>query len=229
MTLADLITLFREEAFDSLPGYIPVVGVPAPYQWSDSILKLYANEAQIEACRRADLLLDSASSFCKPVFTSGEPIIPLDPRIVDVKRIRDVSQYVQLQPISALEMDRKRPGWEMHTGTIPLCVVTEYQTNALRLYPIPMRDGELTMTVQRLPLADMVADTDTPEIRPEYHPALVQWMLYRAYSKQDTETCDPAKAEKALAKFTQEFGEARSARNETWRRNRVETHIDPIA
>ena len=75
----------------------------------------------------------------------------------------------------------------------------------------------------------MVADTDTPEIRPEYHPALVQWMLYRAYSKQDTETCDPAKAEKALAKFTQEFGEARSARNETWRRNRVETHIDPIA
>ena len=48
MTLADLITLFREEAFDSLPGYIPVVGVPAPYQWSDSILKLYANEAQIE-------------------------------------------------------------------------------------------------------------------------------------------------------------------------------------
>lgn len=229
MTLAELRTLFREEAFDSLPGYIPVVGQLPPYQWPDAVLNLYANEAQNEACRRSTLLTDSASAFCHPAFTGGNPIVVLDPRIVNVKRVRDTSQYIQLQQISALEMDRKRPGWEMHTGTIPLCVVTDYQTDALRLYPIQSNSGTLSMTVQRLPLADMALDADTPEIRKEYQPALVQWMLYRAYSKQDTETCDPQKAEKALANFEREFGKRMSARNETWRRDRIETHIDPIA
>ncbi len=219
MTLADLIALFREEAFDTAE----------PYLWSSTVLKLHANEAEQEACRRSELITDSTSTFCAPSFTAGDPIVPLDPLITEVKRVRAVGQYVQLQQISALEMDRKRPGWEFHTGTIPLCVVTGYETGKLRLYPNPTVGGSLSMTVARLPKADMTADADTPEIRKEYHPALVQWMLYRAYSKQDTQAADPLKAEKALANFEREFGRRQSARNETWRRERYETHIDPLA
>lgn len=220
MTLGDLITLFREEAFDS---------VTTNPLWSNLTLTLYANEAEQEACRRSELIVDSSSAFCTPSFTTGNPLIALDPLITEVKRVRVSNQYVQLQQISALEMDRKRPGWEFHTGTIPLCVVTDYETGKLRLYPNPSIDGALAMTVARLPLQDMANLTDAPEIRKEYHPALVQWMLYRAYSKQDTETADPLKAEKALANFEREFGKRQSARNETWRRARMETHIDPIA
>jgi hypothetical protein len=64
--------------------------------------------------------------------------------------------------------------------------------------------------ISRLPAAAMVLankDTDTPEIDAQYHLGLVDWMLHRAYSKQDSETLDKGKAKEHLKRFTARFGE----------------------
>ena len=79
------------------------------------------------------------------------------------------------------------------------------------------------------PLVDLVNDDDEPEIRIEAQPAIVQWMLYRAYSKQDADTFDPQKAARALAEFEREFGRKTSARNEQWMRSDHVVGADPIA
>ena len=67
-----------------------------------------------------------------------------------------------------------------------------------------------------MPFADMVDDQDIPEIFDRYHRSLRYWMMYRAYSKQDSQANDPKKAADALTLFEQEFGKKSSAIDETW-------------
>jgi hypothetical protein len=49
--------------------------------------------------------------------------------------------------------------------------------------------------------------TEQPEVDTQYHLGLVDWMLHRAYSKQDSETLDKGKAKEHLARFVKRFGE----------------------
>ncbi len=218
MTLADLIDDFREESHD----------IGSPPFWSATRLARLASEGQREACRRGDLLIDSTSSMCSVSVTAGDPVVAIDPRVLEVKRIRLASLGFQLCPVTVAQMDGYTSPWEQDTGE-PTNYVPDYQTGAIRLYPIPVSDDDLLLTVSRLPLEDLVDDSDEPEIRLEAQHALVQWMLYRAYSKQDADTFDPKKAARALAEFEREFGRKTSARNEQWMRSDHVVGADPIA
>ena len=53
------------------------------------------------------------------------------------------------------------------------------------------------------------------EILPRYQPYLLEWVRFRAYSKQDAEVFNPAKAKASEALFISQFGQA-SAVNEHW-------------
>jgi len=57
----------------------------------------------------------------------------------------------------------------------------------------------------------------------------VQWMLYRAYMRQDADTFNPTKAAAALAEFVREFGEKKSMRNEEWIREGNSLDVSPLA
>ena len=57
---------------------------------------------------------------------------------------------------------------------------------------------------------------DEPEIAPRYHRSLVNWMLFRAFSKKDTQTQDDRRAAESLALFEQEFGQKSTAVDEVW-------------
>jgi len=57
----------------------------------------------------------------------------------------------------------------------------------------------------------------------------VQWMLYRAYMRQDADTFNPNKAASALAEFVREFGEKKSMRNEEWIRENNSLDVSPLA
>ena len=218
MNLKQLRALFREEAADTAE----------PFLWSDAYLATVASEAEQEACRRARLLRDSTSALCAIIASAGNPLVMLDSKVLDVLRVRLESYGTLLPEVSVQHMDESTPGWESHVGT-PQCVVTDYKSGALRLYPIPTLDAVLRLMVIRLPLAALSASGDEPEIREEYHPALVQWMLHRAYAKQDAETYDQAKSDRALLNFEHEFGRRESARNEQWQRERHEVGAEPIA
>lgn len=219
MTLADLIDAFREESGDN--------GNP-PF-WTNERLARMATEGQIEACRRGYLLIDSASALCTIGVNAGDPLVYIDNRVVDIRRARLSLGAWKLQPFTVEEMDCGAGiQWETITGT-PTAYVTDYQSGAIRLYPSPSVADTLLLMVSRLPLSDLVDDDDEPELRLECQPALVQWMLYRAYAKQDADTFDKDKSQRALAEFEREFGHKVSARNEEWRREKLVIGSDPIA
>jgi hypothetical protein len=64
--------------------------------------------------------------------------------------------------------------------------------------------------------AALSGSTVNPEIPARYHMSLVNWMLFRAFGKQDAETNDPVKAATAEKEFEAEFGKKSSAIDEKY-------------
>lgn len=215
MTLQDLIDACRSEAVDTA----------TPYLWSDADWIRYANDAQREACRRARLIVDSTTTaICRIAMVAATASYALDSRVLFIKRAKLSGRSLPLSRASHKDLDRSVPGWEDATGE-PQAYVPDMNENEFRPYPTPTTAATVSLTVIRLPLADMalavVSPTTAavgPEIKACYHESLVFWMLYRAYSKQDTETLDKKKAADNLALFEAEFGKKSTAVDETWTR-----------
>lgn len=224
MKLEDLIALYRAQSMDKQQS----TGSASDVFCDDELLTIYANEGQDEACRRGQLLRDSLSPMCTVAFMAGAEAVPLDARVIKVMRA-----HIDGQPVDAVEvdqMDQVMPGWQYRDATgRPSRLVSGLTTGMLHLWPRPDQAGSLRLTVQRLPLKPMKADTDKPEIRPELHAGLVDWMLYRAYSREDTDLHNDAKAAIALRRFEAEFGRKASGRNEEWVRQGGTALPGPIA
>lgn len=207
MNLAQLIQLARAAAQDQV----------APYIWEDSEWGEFADDAQLEAARRAHLLVDSSSPAARAAITAGDPIVQLDPRVIFIRRARLASTSVPLRIRVSRRMDDEVAGWEAAQPSAPFVLIPDWETGAVRLYPPPAQDDELVLTVVREPLDEMAGDPAAePEIPRRYHRSLIQWMLYRAYSKPDTQSFDKQAAANAEAQFAAEFGERSGAINEHW-------------
>jgi hypothetical protein len=83
----------------------------------------------------------------------------------------------------------------------------------IRIVSPPIVDDILWMFISRLPKKTYtINDFDlTPEIPEPYHMGLVDWILHRAYMKQDGETQDLTKAKSFEASFESRFGKRPSA------------------
>ena len=218
MTLGELIAMYRAQSRDDA----------APYFCSDELLTIYANEAQDEACRRGQMIRDAASPLCTIAYQAGDESVPVDPRITQV-----VMAFVDGYPLDIVggdQMDAIMPGWSAATTSArPSRLISGVSAGRLHLWPTPTQPGQIKLRVLRLPLKRLVNDTDKPEIRQEAHPALVEWMMYRAYSRDDADMRDERQAAIYLQKFTAEFGSKPSARNEQWVRDGGSHAPGPIA
>ena len=73
MKLEQLVALFRSEVDDTA----------APYLWTDPEVIDYAADAEMEACRRALLLIDSSTvATCQYTVAPGASVVTLDPRVL---------------------------------------------------------------------------------------------------------------------------------------------------
>lgn len=206
MQLSDLIAEARERTRD----------LSTPPSCSDARFTRFANEAEREACRRGRLLVDSTSTdICQIDITTGEASYPLDRRVLFVRKASVDSNPLFLKRISRKELDRLGSAWLSETGEV-MAFVPDMDTQALRLYRVPEANDTMRLTVVRLPLDDMIADSDEPEIHERYHEKLVEWMVYRYFLTPDEEMRDPAAAQAALAAFEAEFGPPQSAVEEAW-------------
>lgn len=206
MTLAEIIAAARLRATDLV----------APYLWSDPEITGYANDAEREACRRARLIVDSTSSaVCTINLAVGRTTYTLSPLVLFVNRVKLIGESTPLRPVSYKYLDACVPGWEDSTGT-PTHYIKDMDTGRFRPYPSADVAKVAKLTVTRMPLEDMAESTDEPEIRPHLHESLVFWVLYRMFSKPDTDGYDEAKALKNLALFEQEFGKKSAAFDEAW-------------
>lgn len=203
---------------------IRVMDTEAPYLWSDHEFAEFLDEAQVEACRRAHLLVDSSSGLTQANISALERFVEIDSRIIFVRRARIGRQV--LQQTTTRAMDAQIPAWESCGAGAPLAYLTDWQTGGVALYPPPAMDGVLSMTVVRDPLYPLSTDDDSPEIPPRYHLALLHWVSFRAYSKQDPDAQDPKSAANALALFEAEFGPRAGAINERYSLENYSEHGD---
>lgn len=209
MTFKELLAQFRSDVDDT----------GTPPLWSTASFVLWLNEAENEACGRAELLIDSTTPEIVNVsIAADDPWVTLDYRIVRPLRAR-ATGHNPIQILTAEEMDDTSPNWETDEGTRLHALIRNLESYKLRAYPIQTAAVDVSLTVQRLPLDPLTKDAgDTePEIPPQYHLKLLPWVKYRAYSVDDVDLQDLDKAQRYYDEFRREFGD-RDAHVETFLR-----------
>lgn len=126
MTGQELVTHLRE----SILGNIAI-----PYLWTDIELLRYLNYAEVQACRRAHLIIDGTTAndtgtaatagtlgqkpLCTLSLISGQATYELSPKILQVKRCQLKSMTSPLiGPVTYSELDEFMSGWLGTSGTI---------------------------------------------------------------------------------------------------------------
>lgn len=206
MNLRQLIDAFRSRTMDK----------PSNRLWSDDEITEYANEAVDEACRRANLIVDSSSAAASCDLSVGDTYIELHESVIKVRRATLASTGTPLTMIVSRTMDERVPGWELSIASTPQVAVPDWESGKLRLWPPAAYADSVLLTVVRSPLNEMSAEDDEPEIPKRYHRALVDWMLHQGYLKQDADTLDVVKAASFEERFASEFGPPSSAIDEHW-------------
>ena len=214
MTLKDLVSLYRAQSQD----------LAEPFYCSDALLTIYANEAQKEACRRSPLLVLTSTID----ISAGDESIQLNPQTVRITRALVGGQMLQVHAVDV--MDEFHPGWQdARVKAAPMCLVSGLATDELYMWPQPDAAFTMRLTAQCLPQVPLKNEGDQPEIREELHPALVDWILHRVYSQEDSQIFNPAKAQLHEDRFISEFGRKASGRNEEWVRAGQGLMPGPIA
>jgi hypothetical protein len=221
-TLLELVTAYRQRV-DDLPG--DVVDAGDGWQnddkgllWTNEEIAGYANEADVELARRKPIRDSSSSSVVEIAVTADQAIYPYSDKILSIRRAALGDQV--LTKTTQRRIDSRLMGW-VTPDTAAMFYVEDADEHSLTIWGTPTEDATLSLIVNRLPLEAMRwarRNSDKPEARDEYHPALVDFMCYRGFQKNDSETKDKKKSLDCLALFTDNVGPRPSAHIEHVRR-----------
>lgn len=202
-----LIALFRHESGDDVgPNYL----------WDDTLVYGFLTEAEQQAAIRGNLIRTERAI----TLVVGETTITLEaPRLTAIERARlqwpDADgPYMKLELVDIAEQD---DGDRARDGK-PQAVFRTDQT--LILDRAPTEAGILHLEGYREPRYEIEAGSDEPEIDARLHPALVEWALYRAFGRRDSQTYSEQRSLAALAKFERVFGQAPTANSLRRRREK---------
>jgi hypothetical protein len=209
VTPGDLLKYFRSQVFDAKP----------PYLWQDDEVWPYMDDAQKMFCRLVQGIPDATSEVTKVKAVAGKPFSSLNPRLLKIRKayradfrelmlvnLEDVgktsyTQYDYGVRSSTLQLDAR-------TGPLETMVLG-MEVEKVRWIPVPAANETVTLIVDRLPLESLCEGGDL-EIQEQHHIWLVEWMRFRAYNKQDSETYDKTRGAEAETRFRTYCAEARS-------------------
>lgn len=201
MTLAELIARYRIAAHDH--------GEP-PFCTNEEV-RDYLNEGEVEAVIRGRMLRTTAEgepTMCAIAVTAGASLYPLHPALYELSyqawRADGDAVRTPLRLVTREWLDRNVMYWRDMPHDAPLYLVND--GHSLQLVPTPSKGGKLLLEGYRTPLTQMALDGDEPSILAVHHIHLVQWALYRGFSKPDAEIFDPNRAAQAEAEFSRYFG-----------------------
>lgn len=193
MTPGDLLTLFRSEVSD----------VATPYLWSDDEFFGYADDAQKQFARLTWGLIDSSTTAIVDIpLVAGTNTYDLSPLILSVRAARVTATGRGLDIVNQEDMPVRRMYFDGTEG-VPQAVILGMDTDKISVWPVPIEDEAIKLSVFRLPLVDITSANETTpfEIAPQHHRHLLLWVKHLAYLKQDAETYDRIKAAEFEAAF----------------------------
>lgn len=133
----------------------------------------------------------------------------LSPLIITVDECKWTNKQWRLTHVS-IKKWQVNPWWEQVIG-----MATEYatdgDTNRLFVNFRTTDTDTLKLTVRRLPLVDLVSDTDVPEFKSDYHDFFKNGVLELMYRKQDSQTFDAVKAVDYHTKFLLDLDEIKQS------------------
>jgi hypothetical protein len=191
MNSSELVVQFRSDMDDK----------ELPYLWSDDDVFGYANDAQKEFCRKTDGIEDSrTTSVCRIEIVPGTEWYANSPLILHTREASRIDTG-RVVPVGSLEKARAL-GLVFDGAAGPLRALVDGQSKGFwRATPLPNETVSVQLSVFRLPLAVINADSQALEIDDQHHPHLVLWMRHRAYLKQDADAFDPKGSAEYQAAF----------------------------
>lgn len=228
METQDLLDLFRKQVSDE----------EKPFLWDDVERLQYLIDAQDTFVRKMGGFSDYSTSALTDIqVTKGQPLSKFSKYILRIRSIKLLTQRRNVTMISEADLKTKARGGEgigsmltdygmlspsllylddLDIGPVYYAVIG-VQDNALRWHRVPDQNDIARMHIYRLPYPRMKDEESCLEIDEQHHIALIMWMKYLAYSKEDAETydrdlaeinrvgfvtyCDEAKAEKDRQRF----------------------------
>lgn len=224
LSLEDLVTIFRQE-MDDLPGdtatSVNWKNDDTALLWKNQEIVRYANMAQIAFCHSIPIYdEDTNATVTQITVVQGTPTYAYSNKIMSIRRIAfENAAGIRriLKKKTQHELDRMDIIWD-DKGTPDEGDVDYYLEDkdhrALTLVRSPEEAGTLHMTVSRLPINQMSwskRNTDSPEIDPNHHWDLTDFMMWRGYLKRDAETEDKDLAKQAYERWQANVGPKPSA------------------
>lgn len=207
MNLSEARDIVREDFIDTVEGEGFFAGTIR-----DTALNRYINEAQVEACKRWNILFDADTSAVVDI-TLAEDTRAYDIHAKITKVVR--AEYYDSVNDKHYPLEQKSydyiermvgSGWRTTTGK-PMWFAI--RNRKMYLYPVPGEDEDsetLSMEVYRLPLAVLSDDDDEFEVPEQYQQDLLYWAAHRVFHRADEELNDPTGTQYFLAQFERVFG-----------------------
>jgi hypothetical protein len=213
MNTTELLELFRIEAVDE----------EEPQLWGDAELFRYMDDAQKKFCRLTGGLSDASSALTQLYVTTGEEWLCMSPLILETKSAVDGTTGCEITIINREDMPKLNLRFDGRTGPAKYLILG-LEADRGRVYPVPSVDSTIALVVDRLPLKSLTDEGQKIEIAEQHHQHLLKWMFHRAYSKQDAETFDRAKAAESKLAFESYCADAKRERERAKNKVRVVTY-----
>lgn len=186
----------------------------ARFEWDDSSMLRKINEAQRQACNRANLLFDDSSTeHAKITLVNGRVSYALSSKLTVIEKV--IFDGNVLEKRTPEQLDAEQPTWRTDTGMTDKAVYYMIRGRKIRFSRIPDATDAgkvISLEVYRLPDADIVSTYEEPEIPEENHLDLIYYVLHLCYKKQDADTFNQERSDYYLARFTEIFGPYVSAK-----------------
>lgn len=173
----------------------------------------HLNGAITEAAIRTRVIQDSTSPVARLSIVAGTAQYTIPKAVFAIRRIVLAGQRHSLELFDTSMMDCAFPGWDDATLAprgVPTHAVFDYETGALRVYPIPSAPIVARMTVWRTPTEEQQLDEadvhGSPALPELMHRELVHWAAAQCALGKDAETRDPSLAREQFALFEAAYG-----------------------
>jgi len=164
---SSMLAAFRDEMADQ----------ELPYLWSDAAIYRYIDSAQKMFCRLTEGIEDARTYTLSVV--PGTAWYQIDPVIL---KVRDATRTDTGREVPLVALEKARPEGIIFDGaTGPLKVlVSGFEKDALRAWPVPDETVTVTLSVFRLPLVRIEEADQDLEVDDQHEAGLMLWVKHMA-------------------------------------------------